>query len=239
MSFHESSLEERLLVVRRGTSFFAQRLSELTDDELGEPSLLSGWSRRHLVAHVGYNAAALCRLMDWAVTGLESPMYESTEQRGREIEEGATLSPSAIRNLFDHTVARLDERWRNLPASAWDAEVRTAQGRTVPSSETLWMRTREVWIHAVDLGNGGRFGDFPEVVDEGVLSDIVRLWRQKGEGSGLSLSVDQDRQIEIMPGVPVTTTVRGSLPAVTRWAAGRGAVGAVVEGVEVDPPRWL
>ena len=35
------------------------------------------------------------------------------------------------------------------------------------------MRTREVWIHAVDLGNGGRFGDFPDVVLESLLADIV------------------------------------------------------------------
>ncbi|OZE95464.1 maleylpyruvate isomerase family mycothiol-dependent enzyme [Rhodococcoides fascians] len=239
MSFNESSIEDRLLVVRRGTSYFAQRLSELTDAELDEPTLLSGWTRRHLVAHVGYNAAALCRLMDWAASGIETPMYESTEQRGREIDEGATLSPAAIRNLFDHTVARLDEKWRNLPVSAWDAEVRTAQGRTVPSSETIWMRTREVWIHAVDLGNGGRFADFPEIVDEGLLSDIVGMWRKKGEGGGLALSVDGDERVEVAPGSAVTTTVRGSLPAVTRWAAGRGAIAVSIVGEDVEPPRWL
>lgn len=239
MSFHESSIEDRLLVVRRGTSYFAQRLSELTDAELDEPTLLSGWTRRHLVAHVGYNAAALCRLMDWAASGIETPMYESTEQRGREIEEGATLSPAAIRNLFDHTVARLDEKWRNLPSSAWDAEVRTAQGRTVPASETIWMRTREVWIHAVDLGNGGQFSDFPEIVDEGLLSDIVGMWRKKGEGSGLALSVDGQKQVEVASGAAVTTTIRGSLPAVTRWAAGRGGVGVEITGEGSEPPRWL
>ncbi|PBC36046.1 maleylpyruvate isomerase [Rhodococcus sp. ACPA4] len=239
MSFHELPLGERLLIVRRGTSYFAQRLSELTDAELDKPSLLSGWTRRHLVAHIGYNAAALCRLMDWAASGIETPMYESTDQRGREIEEGATLSPAAIRNLFDHNVARLDEKWRNLPVSAWEAEVRTAQGRTVPASETVWMRTREVWIHAVDLGNGGRFGDFPEVVNEGLLSDMVGMWRKKGEGSGLALSVEGHKQVEVASDVAVTTTIHGSLPVVTRWAAGRGGVGVSISGAGGEPPRWL
>ena len=120
-----------------------------------QDTLLDGWTRKHLLAHVGYNAAALCRLLDWAATGVETPMYESTEQRNREIREGATLSAPALRNLFDHTVARLDEKWRRLPESAWDAEVRTTQGRSVPASETVWMRTREVWIRAVDLANTG------------------------------------------------------------------------------------
>lgn len=238
MTFHELPLEERLLIARRGTSYFAQRLSELTDSELDGETLLAGWTRRHLVAHVGYNAAALCRLMDWASSGVETPMYESPEQRGREIDEGATLSAAAIRNLFDHTVARLDEKWRTASEASWAAEVRTAQGRTVAASETIWMRTREVWIHAVDLGNGGRFADFPEVVNEGLLSDIVGMWRKKGEGNGLVLAVDGREPVAVTDGA-TTATVSGGLEAVTRWAAGRGSIGSTVDGAIEEPPRWL
>jgi maleylpyruvate isomerase len=70
MSFHDLDLSERRLIARRGTALFAQRLAELSDDDLEAGSLLDGWTRKHLVAHVGYNAAALCRLMDWAATGV-------------------------------------------------------------------------------------------------------------------------------------------------------------------------
>ncbi|WP_072810135.1 maleylpyruvate isomerase family mycothiol-dependent enzyme [Rhodococcus zopfii] len=236
MRFNELELSERLLIARRGTSYLSQRLAELTDDELDGPTLLDGWSRRHLVAHIGYNAAALCRLMDWAATGVETPMYASTDQRAQEIAEGATLSPAALRNLFAHTVARLDEKWRNLPDSAWQAQVRTAQGRLVPAEESAWMRTREVWIHAVDLGNGGRFGDFPEVVLDSLLDDIVGMWRKKDLGAGLALEVE-GRAPVIVKDAEVTHKVQGSLASVVRWAAGRGAVG--VTGGEVTPPRWL
>ncbi|MDV2476261.1 maleylpyruvate isomerase family mycothiol-dependent enzyme [Rhodococcus zopfii] len=236
MRFNELELSERLLIARRGTSYLSQRLAELTDDELDGPTLLDGWSRRHLVAHIGYNAAALCRLMDWAATGVETPMYASTDQRAQEIAEGATLSPAALRNLFAHTVARLDEKWRNLPDSAWQAQVRTAQGRLVPAEESAWMRTREVWIHAVDLGNGGRFGDFPEVVLDSLLDDIVGMWRKKDLGAGLALEVE-GRAPVIVKDAEVTQKVQGSLASVVRWAAGRGAVG--VTGGEVTPPRWL
>ena len=96
MSFHDLDLSERRLIARRGTAFFAQRLAELSDDDLEAGSLLDGWTRKHLVAHVGYNAAALCRLMDWAATGVETPMYPSAEHRDREIKEGATLSAAAL-----------------------------------------------------------------------------------------------------------------------------------------------
>jgi maleylpyruvate isomerase len=232
-------LSERLLIARRGTAYFAQRLAELSDDDFGGDTLLPGWSRSHLVAHVGYNAAALCRLMDWAATGVETPMYESVEQRNREISEGATLSPAALRNLFDHTVARLDEKWRHLPASAWSAQVRTAQGRLVPASETAWMRTREVWMHAVDLTNGGRYADFSAVVLNSLLADIVGMWRQKNLGDGLVLAIDDCAPIAVQEDSRTSTTVSGRLAGVARWAAGRGAIGVTIEGDLDVPPRWL
>nr|WP_206024239.1 maleylpyruvate isomerase family mycothiol-dependent enzyme [Rhodococcus sp. 14C212] len=231
-------MSERLLIARRGTAYFSQRLAELTDDELDAPTALEGWTRKHLVAHVGYNAAALCRLLDWAATGVETPMYASTEQRGQEIAEGATLNAAALRNLFTHTVARLDEKWRHLPESAWQAQVRTAQGRMVPAEETAWMRTREVWIHAVDLGNGARFGDFPPVVLDSLLDDIVGMWRKKELGAGLVLEVDGRDPIAVRDTVDTTAKVSGPLAAVVRWAAGRGAVG-LTAGADVQPPRWL
>lgn len=238
MAFHDLDLSERLLIARRGTAFFAQHLAELTDAELDGDTLLDGWTRKHLVAHVGYNAAALCRLMDWAATGEETPMYASPEQRTLEINEGATLSAAAVRNLFDHTVARLNQKWRQLPASAWNASVRTAQGRLVPASETAWMRTREVWIHAVDLANGARFDDFPEVVLESLLTDIIEMWRTKNLGNDLIIEVTGTAPVTVGD-AETTRTLRGPLAAVVRWAAGRGAVGVASNGPVPAPPRWL
>jgi len=209
MGFHDLDLSERRLIARRGTALFAQRLAELSDDELEADSLLDGWTRKHLVAHVGYNAAALCRLMHWAATGVETPMYPSAEHRDREIKDGATLSAAALRNLFDHTVARLDEKWQHPPGSRWAAPVRTAQGRTVPASETVWMRSREVWIHAVDLDNGAQFSDFPDVVLGSLLADIVEAWRRKGLGADLALEVTGAEPIAV--GGAADRTVRGPL----------------------------
>lgn len=238
MAFNDLDLAERLDIAREGTAYFARRLATLADEEFDGPSLLAGWTRRHLVAHVAYNGAALCRLVDWAATGVETPMYESMEARAREIDEGATLSAGSLRNLFTHTANRLDEKWRNLPADAWSAEVRTTQGRMVPASETAWMRNREVWIHAVDLGNGGRFEDFPDVVLDSLLDDIVGMWRRKGEGAGLVLEVGERRFVVVEDGPPITDTVAGPLAAVVRWATGRGAVG-LTAGSDRTPPRWL
>ncbi|WP_193043300.1 maleylpyruvate isomerase family mycothiol-dependent enzyme [Mycolicibacterium baixiangningiae] len=237
--FQNLDVIERLQIARRGSSYFAQQLAELSDADLDEATLLPGWTRRHLIAHVGYNAAALGRLLDWALTGTETPMYASPEHRNQEINEGATLNGGALRNLYDHTAARLDHKWRNFPPEAWLSEVRTAQGRTVPASETLWVRTREVWIHTVDLNGNRRFGDFPGIVIDTLLSDIVSLWRKKAVGHGLVLEVSGCAPIAVDPDRPTHTTVTGTAAAVVRWASGRGACRLAIEGPADTPPRWL
>ena len=60
-----------------GERLFATALGRLTDEELDRPSLLHGWDRRHVVAHVARNADALLNLLTWARTGTETPMYPS------------------------------------------------------------------------------------------------------------------------------------------------------------------
>ena len=80
----DEALKARLLLARRGQSYFSRKLNELSDDELREPSLLPGWTRAHLVGHVGLNARALTRLIEWAATGVETPMYATPEQRKTE-----------------------------------------------------------------------------------------------------------------------------------------------------------
>jgi maleylpyruvate isomerase len=224
---------------QHGTAYFAQHLAELTDDALDGETLLDGWTRRHLVAHVSYNAAALCRLLDWAATGVEAPMYKSAAQRNQEILDGAALTPAALRNLFNHTADRLDEKWRALPEPSMSAIVRTAAGRLVPASEVAWMRSREVWIHGVDLANGGRFGDLPEPFLTSLLSDIVAAWRRRELGAGLVLEVSGCAPLAVLLDSMPTTTVRGTLPALVRWAAGRGAADVRFEGPQPTPPHWL
>jgi maleylpyruvate isomerase len=70
----DPALLDALLQARRGTAFFARKLNELPDAELDGATLLPGWTRRHVVAHVGYNARAIARLIEWAATGVETPM---------------------------------------------------------------------------------------------------------------------------------------------------------------------
>ncbi|GHH80288.1 maleylpyruvate isomerase family mycothiol-dependent enzyme [Promicromonospora soli] len=237
-----------LLLARRGQAYFSRKLNELRNDELDAPSLVAGWTRRHVVAHVGLNARALTRLTEWAATGVETPMYASPEERDQEIAFAATLPARALRNLCAHAAVHLDVEWRDLPEEAWHASVRTALGRVVPASETVWMRTREVWVHAVDLDNGGSFGDFPAELVDALLADVVGGWRRRLGPAGLPPLVleptDRDVTYPLAPDGTAsagTVTLRGTAAALTRWATGRGAAGVLAAdgGAVPPPPRWL
>ena len=208
------------------------------------PSLLPGWSRRHVIAHVGYNARALTRLTEWAATGVEQAMYESSEARWREIEYGATLSPLALRNLSEHAAVHLNVEWRDLEDEAWKAEIRTASGRVVPASATVWMRTREVWLHAVDLDNGASYNHFPAELVDHLLADVLSTWRARAGADAVPNFVlepsDRDQPRRVRDGDP-DLVLRGTAAALARWVTGRGFAGvATADGSPVPiSPRWL
>src|ERR1700685_2979534 len=113
-------------------------------------------------------------------------MYSSPWQGDAHIPAGAKLSH------------RTPAAWCAPPADAWQSEVVTAQGRTVPASETPWMRSREVMVHAVDLEVGLTFADPPEGFLTALRADIIG---KRGPRN-----------------VP---DVRGSTAAVTAYIAGR------------------
>ncbi|WAL68455.1 maleylpyruvate isomerase family mycothiol-dependent enzyme [Amycolatopsis cynarae] len=223
---------------RRGTAYFARKLNELSDTGLDGPSLLPGWSRRHVIAHVGYNARALTRLLTWARTGEETPMYASPQQRDTEIGLGASLPARALRHLFAHSETHLNTEWRDLPGPAWDAEVRTAQGRLVPARETAWMRTREVWVHALDLDNGASTRDFPPDLLDELAADVLRAWQRRKEQVRLTLApTGRDPLVLGEDGGP---TVSGAMPDLVRWLIGRGARGLESDSGDVPGiPRWF
>lgn len=217
-----------------GEQAFGTAAGRLGDVDLLGPSLLPGWTRAHVLAHVAGNADALVNLLTWARTGVETPMYTSVKVRDTEITRRAALPPQGLRAEVRTTTERLAEGVRTLPAAAWTAEVRTAQGRTVPAQEVLWIRSREVWVHAVDLAAGLTFHDIPDEVLAALLDELFRSWERKG----------------VLPDVTVTAgdrgwgrgalVVAGSLPAVTGWLTGRAAGEELSCAAPLpSPPTWL
>ncbi|MBM9468137.1 maleylpyruvate isomerase family mycothiol-dependent enzyme [Nakamurella leprariae] len=231
---------------RLGQASFSRALNEVRNDRLATPSALPGWSRAHVIAHVGYNARGINRLVDWAGTGIETPMYPDPAARAAEIALGATLSGRALRHLSDHAAIALDVAWRDLPADRWTHPVRTALGRIVPVSETVWMRTRETWLHAVDLDTGARLVDIPARVASRLLTDVLTTWSSRdADGREVRFVLEATDSGEIFAAADAAAsgravTLRGRRADLLGWATGRPA-GPVLRDGDPAPaaPRWI
>ena len=202
---------------RTGTAYFARFLNELADSELDAPSLVPGWSRRHVIAQVGYQARALTRLTSWAATGIPTPMYGNDDQRRDEIENGATLPSRALRGLFRHAAVHLDVEWRDLTGEAWDAAVAGPDGGAMSARCTPWMRAREVWLRAVDLDSGGSFLDFPPAL----VDLLIKEMSERRHDLNLVLAAT-DRHEAVELGDAGDERVSGRAPDIARWLTGRG-----------------
>ena len=217
-----------------GERHLGAALGRLTDQEFGGPSLLPGWSRATVLAHLAGNADALVNLLTWARTGVETPMYPSREARDAGIAERAELPPHELREEVLASSARLAAAVQKLPAAAWAAEVRTAQGRSVPAAEIPWMRSREVWVHAVDLDAGVGFDAAPDDVLGALVDDVFRMWERRREMPAVTVLAGG----RAWGAGPVAAS--GSLAAVAEWVTGRTA-GAGLDAEERLPalPAWL
>ena len=239
----DPELAAGLLLARRGQAYFSRKLNELPDEDFAGPSLLPGWTRAHVAAHVGLNARAITRLTEWAATGVETPMYSTPTERDEEIEFSATLPIQAIRNLSAHAAVHLNVEWRDLTEEAWTHTIRTAQGRVMPVSETVWMRTREVWVHAVDLDNGGSVRQFPPELIDLLLEDLVRVWRRKRPVDGPNIRLEPDDRPTAFAIDPDSgaTVIRGDAVDLVAWGIGRGPHRATTAAGDEPPhaPVWL
>ena len=233
------TLEDSLGWAQHGAKLVHEGLTGLDETAFAAASELPGWSRRHVTAHLAANADAVGNLVHWAATRERTPMYSSPEQRTADIETHSTRAGDELRTWFDASDARLSEAMGALTPEQWSTEVVTAQGRTVPASETPWMRAREVMVHAVDLGTGTTFADLPSDFLEALAADMVAKRSATG-GRPLVLRPTDVEDRWHVEGTGSSATVTGPLADLVAYLAGRHAAVTTATG-ETPPtlPAWL
>lgn len=120
------------------------------------------------------------------------------------------------------STASLSDEQRQSP-------VVTAQGRTVPASELPWMRSREVCVHAIDLGTGLTFADLPTGFLAALCDDVVAK-RTKDRGPALVLEVTGTGAFWKLPGEGEPTVLVGALHEITAYLTGRSHALTVSDG---------
>jgi len=214
---------ESLDWMRDGEARVLGFVAHMDDDALAAPSQLPGWSRAHVVGHLARNADALQNLVTWARTGIETPMYTSVEQRADGIEEAAGQDPDTLRSDVVAASERLLAALDALEDETWDAPIRTARGRPITAAEVPWMRVRENWVHAVDLGTGATFADMPAGAVDRLVGEVAGGLAGRDDCPAVTLTAtdrDSGRSWSIGP-EGARTEVSGNAAELLAWLIGR------------------
>jgi maleylpyruvate isomerase len=222
-------LDETVLATTR----YLQALTVLDEEAVRRPSLLPGWSRAHVVAHLSRNADAFEQVLSRAARGGPAVMYDGQHARDRDIEE--TVRGADLAHLVDdahRSARRLEHAWRTCAA---DPE--TPYSRLPDAEETFPLRTvgfrrrAEVEIHHADLGLGYLPSTWPTDFSLRVVSQRQNeLAQLPGGGPSMVLSstdVEGLWKLGLGRGPEITGTV-GDL---AWWLVGRGGG----HGLECSP----
>ena len=224
--------------MRAGEQFFAAQLDGL---DVSAPSLLPGWTRGHVATHVARNADALVRLATWARTGVETPMYRSVADRNAQIQQGAGRPAAELIADVTASASALAEALAALDEAGWQAQVRTSRGRAIPGAELPWMRAKEVWLHAVDLGAGAAVDDLPEGAVDLLLDEVCEYFSCAQGAPALQLVPDdRPRTWAVTMGQRPPVEVSGSAADLLAWLVGRSSGSGLKTADALPPlPAWL
>ncbi len=231
---HFPGREPAIAWMRAGTLLFTAQASALDERGLRAPSRLDGWSRAHVIAHVARNAEGLARLASWARTGVRTPMYAGPEQRNADIETTAVHDLDTLLTDLAGTNTILEEGLAALTGPRWEYEVEM-RGRAVPAAVIPWLRAREAWLHAVDLGTGVELADLPDDLLDALLEDVAGS--REGVPPITLAPSDRGTTLDVRGG---GTQVTGTTAALVGWLTGRPTPDTVTspDGVPALPP-WL
>jgi maleylpyruvate isomerase len=150
----------------------------IPEDELQAPSLLPGWSRARVLAHLARGADAMRNLLIGARSGQDRAAYASAEALGADIERTAAISARELAADVADSAMALRTIARQLPDQAWEARVQVPGMAPFPAAELLTRRLVEVELHHCDLATGYTAADWPEVFAAMELAEPMRSQRE-------------------------------------------------------------
>ncbi len=123
----------------------------ISDGDWNRASLLPGWSRANVAAHLSANADALAELIDEAVQGRSVALYADEELRTEGIERGSCMTGLEVQICLDTSAGRLERAMDAV--TDWSAPV-AFLGRRLTLAQVPMARLSEVVVHHLDLDCG-------------------------------------------------------------------------------------
>ncbi|MET7951595.1 maleylpyruvate isomerase family mycothiol-dependent enzyme [Micromonospora sp. NPDC005324] len=227
--------------VDAATSRLLRTAASFDAADLAAASLLPGWTRGHVLAHVARNADGFVNLLTAARTGEALPMYASLDARTADIEAGSSRPPAAHLDDLRRTADLFSEAVAAMPADAWAATVQARKGPW-PAALLVWGRLREIEVHHLDLAADYRAADWSETFAHRLLREAASHHAMGPTPPSMVLRLDGSEH-EVMIGERVDApVVAGPAPDLAAWLIGRadGATLSVTpDGPLPTPPEWI
>jgi maleylpyruvate isomerase len=235
-----------LAAVRRVQARVDEIVSTMAEGTAHGPSLLPGWTRRHVISHLARNADGLVNLLVWARTGIEHPMYASAADRDADIEEGSRRLLQILQEDLGAASARFFTAADKLSGAAWSNTVTSRNGVTLTAAQVPWLRLTELLIHAVDLDCGVSFDELVSLAGDQfdtVLTFVVGKYAARADIPPVNLEVtmptgsSRTLSLGIVNGNAPALVTGPAAPAIA-WLTGR-ATGVGLSGDVPPLPAWL
>lgn len=236
---NDRELSQRLDDVANAESRLLDTLGRLDEPALRVPSLLPGWTRGHVLAHVALNAHSLVNLFEWARTGMEKPQYPSWAQRDAAIETFSTRTLAEHRAALEDAGAAFATASGSVPLDRWSAQVAGIGGDPQPAETFLFGRLREVEIHHVDLDAGYVPSDWDDAFVRRVLDQVPGRLAGRAETPFTASATDLGLRLDVGEG-PTSVKVSGPGHQLLAWLLGRtdGSRLDVAGGTLPQVPDW-
>jgi maleylpyruvate isomerase len=150
----------------------------MAEPDLRQLSLLPGWTRAHVLAHLARSADAMRNLLIGARSGRSRPAYVGAEAREAAIQQGADLKAKELMADVAGSAMAFRAITRQLSDDAWQFPVRILDSAAFPAAQLLTRRLVEVELHHCDLGAGYGPGDWPAAFAAMEFAEPMRSLRQ-------------------------------------------------------------
>ena len=212
---------------------FLATVESLADDEMAVASLCEGWARADVIAHVASNGRALVKLIDWATSGEERPLYASGEARAQEIAALAALPRVELIGELRESARNFAEQAQRLSGDLVATDVQV-NGMAVPATSIVALRIAEVVVHHHDLNTAWTIEEADPDSLLNALEAVVRSLRGKGSPGMTLVTEERDEWVLGDGGLRVVSDREGLL----QWLARGDAEHIDVDGPVPVLPAW-
>ncbi|MGI5519643.1 maleylpyruvate isomerase family mycothiol-dependent enzyme [Micromonospora sp. CA-259024] len=227
--------------VDAATSRLLRTAASFDAADLAAASLLPGWTRGHVLAHLARNADGFVNLLTSARTGESLPMYASLAARTADIEAGSGRPPAEHLDDLRRTADLFSEAVAAMPAEAWAATVQARRGPW-PAALLVWGRLREIEVHHLDLAADYGPADWSATFAHRLLREAASHHANGPTPPSMVLRLDgSEHDVVIGDGVGAPI-VAGPVPDLAAWLIGRGDgdhLSVIPDGPLPTPPEWI